>query len=67
MLGLSKDIQFFLSKVFKFWMVTIFSLNNRYIVIILCFAVIDQSNQVLLKFSDKLRIKVLAGTLFHLR
>ena len=29
MLGLSKDIQFFLSKVFKFWMVTIFSLNNH--------------------------------------
>ena len=35
--GLSKAIQFFLSKVFKFRMVTTFTLNYRYIVIIFNF------------------------------
>ena len=60
--SLFKDIPFFLSKVFTFWMVTIFSLNYCYH---LCFVVIHQSNQVLLKFSNDVCIKVLAGALFH--
>ena len=52
MFGLSKDIQFFLSKVLKIRMIKIFSLNYRLIVII-CFVVVHQSNQVPLKVSGQ--------------
>ena len=44
MFGLFKDIQF-LSKVLKFRMVAVFSLNDHYTVII-CFVIIHQSNHV---------------------
>ena len=66
MLDLPKDIQSFLSKVFKFRIVTVFRLNYGYIVLTSVFVVIRQSNQVSLKISDNLRIKILAGALFHL-
>ena len=36
MFDLSKDIQFLLSKVFKFPMVTIFSFNYHYYIVIIC-------------------------------
>ena len=60
MISLSKDNQFSLLRVFKFQMVTNFSLNYLYIYYF-CFVIIYQSNQVSLNALDNLCIKVLAG------
>ena len=65
MLGLSKDICFFLPKVLKFGMVIV-SLNNGYNATICVLFVVYQSDQVSHKVSDNLSIKVLVDTLFHL-
>ena len=46
MFDLFKDIQFFLSKKFKSWMVKILHLNYGYVIII-CFVILHRSNQFL--------------------
>lgn len=57
-IGFSKDVQFFLLKVSKFQIVTIFSLQVTLYHNHLCFAVMYQSNLVLLKVSINLCTKV---------
>ena len=65
MLGLFKGIQFFLSEVFKFWMITIFSLDYRLYRYHFCFVAIHQSNPISLKVSDNPRVQFLAVSLIH--
>ena len=66
MFDLSKDIQFFFLKVFKFRRVTIFSLSYRYIFIFCVLLLYVKVIRPRLKVSDNLCIKVLAGALFDL-
>ena len=61
MISLSKDNQFSLLRVFKFQMVTNFSLNYLYICYYFCFVIIYQRNQVSLNALDNICMKVLAG------
>ena len=66
MFDLSKDIEFFFLKVFKFRRVAIFSLSYRYIVIFCVLLLYIKVIRPRLKVSNNLCMKVLPGALFDL-